>query len=154
MMKQDPKLDMVENHMRPGEISSTGFLGDDKRKLVDILLDDGQAVTALQLNHQILANRMEELSEKGRKGFGNPILVDEFLEVTVEGSRGTIACPFRHMGMYPKENVTVVNRKTGERVFWTALNIHMIREHGFYEGKGSPFRVEPLDLIRVLEIAG
>lgn len=154
MMKQDPKLDMVENHMKPGEISSTGFLGDDKRKLVDILLDDGQAVTALQLNHQILANRMEELSEKGRKGFGNPILVDEFLEVTVEGSRGTIACPFRHMGMYPKENVTVVNRKTGERVFWTALNIHMIREHGFYEGKGSPFRVEPLDLIRVLEIAG
>ena len=36
--------------------------------------------------------------------------------------------------------------------FTGALNIHMIREHGFYEGKDSPFRVEPLDLIRVLEI--
>ncbi|MDD2504039.1 MAG: hypothetical protein PHP79_04795 [Clostridia bacterium] len=40
----------------------------------------------------------------------------------------------------------------GEKIHWTALNIHMIREHGFYEGKDSPLRVEPLDLIRVLEI--
>jgi hypothetical protein len=56
------------------------------------------------------------------------------------------------MGMYPKENVRVVNKKTGEEIRWTALNIHMIKEHGFYEGKGSPFRIEPLDLIRVLEL--
>ncbi|HHU48653.1 MAG: hypothetical protein ACOYEH_08120 [Caldicoprobacterales bacterium] len=153
-MKQDPRLKIVEKNMMPGEISNSGFLGNDERKLVDILLDDGQAVTALQMNHQILANRMEDLTEKGRQGFGNPILVDGFLEVIVEDSRGTIACPFQHKGMYPKENVRVTNRNTGESISWTALNIHMIREHGFYEGKGSPFRVEPLDLIRILEIKG
>ena len=153
-MKQDPKLDMVEKQMMPGEISSNGFLGEDERKLVDILLDDGQAVAALQLNNKILADRMEELTQKGREGFGNPIVVDGFLEITADDSRGTIACPFQHMGMYPKENVRVVNKKTGESIIWTALNIHMIREHGFYEGKGAPFRVEPLDLIRVLEITG
>ncbi len=151
-MKQDPRLSIVEQNMMPGEISRSGFLGNDKRKLVDILLDDGQSVTALGLTHQILADRMENLTERGREAFGNPILVDGFLEVTVEDSRGTIACPFQHIGMYPKENVKVVNRKTGENIFWTALNIHMIREHGFYEGEGSPFRIEPLDLIRVLEI--
>lgn len=151
-MKQDPRLNIVEKNMRPGEISRSGFLGNDQRKLVDILLDDGQAVTALGLTHQILADRMEELTEKGREGFGNPILVDGFLQIIVEESRGTMACPFQHAGMYPKENVKAVNTKTGESVFWTALNIHMIREHGFYQGKGSPFRIEPLDLIRVLEI--
>ena len=151
-MKQDPRLNVVEQNMVPGEISKSGFLGNDERKLVDILLDDGQAVTGLGLTHKILADRMEELTEKGREGFGNPVLVDGYLQVTVDDSRGTIACPFQHMGMYPKENVKAVNTKTGESVFWTALNIHMIREHGFYQGKGSPFRIEPLDLIRVLEI--
>ena len=50
-----------------------------------------------------------------------------------------MACPFQHSGMYPKENVKS-KTKTGE--IWTALNIHMIREHGFYQGKGSP-RIEP-----------
>ena len=66
-MKQDPRLSEIEKNMRPGEISKSGFLGDDERKLVDILLDDGQAVTALNLNHKILADRMEEITAK-RKG--------------------------------------------------------------------------------------
>jgi hypothetical protein len=152
-VKQDPRLEVVEKFMMPGEISSVGFLGSDSRKLVDILLDDGQAVTSLNLNHKILADRMEALMEKAREGFGNPVTIDGYLEVTAEDARGTIACPFRHIGMHPKVNVLAVNRKTGESIRWTALNIHMIREHGFYEGKGSPFRVEPLDLIRILEIS-
>jgi hypothetical protein len=151
-VKKDPRLEAVEKQMRPGEISSIGFLGNDERSLAEILLDDGHTVTSLYLDHQTIANRMQELTDKGREGFGNPVLVDDFLEVTVEDSRGTIACPFMHMGMYPKENVRVVNKKTGEEIRWTALNIHMIKEHGFYEGKGSPFRIEPLDLIRVLEL--
>jgi len=152
-VKQDPRLDIVEKYMMPGEISRIGFLGNDNRKLVDILLDDGQAVTSLGLNHRFLADKMEAVMEKARESFGNPVLIDGFLEVTAEDSRGTIACPFRHMGMYPKVNVQAVNIKTGESIHWTALNVHMIREHGFYEGKGSPFRVEPLDLIRILEIS-
>jgi hypothetical protein len=152
MLKKDPRLDIVEKNMMPGEISHTGFLGNDKRSLADILLDDGLTVADLQLTHQILAERMEELTDKGREGFGYPVMIDGFLEVTVEDSRGSIACPFNHMGMYPKENVLVLNRKTGEEISWTSLNIHMIREHGFYEGKGSPFRVEPVDLVRILEI--
>jgi hypothetical protein len=28
----------------------------------------------------------------------------------------------------------------------------MILVHGFYEGKGSPFRLEPKDLVEILEI--
>lgn len=152
-MKQDPRLDVVEKSMRPGEISSTGFLGSDTRKLVDILLEDGQTVTGMNLSHKSLADRMEDLMNQAKEGFGSPVCIDGFLEVTVEDSRGTIACPFRHIGMYPKFNVLAVNKKTGESIRWTALNIHMIREHGFYEGKGSPFRVEPLDLIRILEIS-
>ena len=71
-MKQDPRLNIVEKNMKPGEISRSGFLGNDQRKLVDILLDDGQAVTALGLTHQILADRMEDLLKR-KGGLGNPI---------------------------------------------------------------------------------
>jgi hypothetical protein len=28
----------------------------------------------------------------------------------------------------------------------------MIKEHGFFEGKGSTFRIEPLDVINFLEL--
>lgn len=153
-MKQDPKLSQIEKFMSPGEISRTGFLGNDSRKLVDILIDDGQLVTSLNTNHRVLADRMEWLAEKGREGFGNPVLVDGFLEVRVQDSRGLIACPFQHAGMYPKENILVVNTKSGESLLYTALNIHMIREHGFYEGKGSLFRVEPECIVRILGISG
>ena len=30
-MKQDPRLSEIEKNMRPGEISKSGFLGDDER---------------------------------------------------------------------------------------------------------------------------
>jgi hypothetical protein len=30
------------------------------------------------------------------------------------------------------------------------LNIHLIKEHGFFEGKGSPFRIEPSVLTKMI----
>lgn len=151
-MKQDPKLDTIQKIMVPGEISRIGFLGHDTRKLVDILLEDGQTVTGLGFTHQDLAGAMAALTDAGREAFGNPVMVGGFLEVIVEDSRGMMSCPFHHQGLYSKENTFVTNIKTGETIGWTALNIHMIREHGFYEGLGSPFRVEPQALIRILEL--
>jgi hypothetical protein len=32
------------------------------------------------------------------------------------------------------------------------LIVHLIREHGFFEGRESPYRVDPGDLVRVLEL--
>jgi hypothetical protein len=36
----------------------------------------------------------------------------------------------------------------GRTISWTDLNIHMIEAHGFFEGKGSFFRIEPIELQR------
>jgi hypothetical protein len=54
--------------------------------------------------------------------------------------------------MYEKVNTTVVNKHLGKEVVFTDLHIHFVRDHGFYEGQGSPFRLEPEDLIEVLEV--
>ena len=55
--------------------------------------------------------------------------------------------------MYGKVNTTVVNKRIGRTITYTDLHIHFIGDHGFYEGMGAPFRLEPEDLIEILEVA-
>ncbi len=151
-MKQSPYLAKAQLEMQPGSISNIGFLGDDKRNLQDILNEDAKTVAHLGVTHAQVADVMEKVMHEGKKAFGNPVLYKDFLQVTVESSRGKMPCPFGHPGMYPKEVVCVTNQKTNESMCWTALSIHMIRQHGFYQGKGSSFRIEPEKVVRVLEI--
>lgn len=149
-MKQTPELERIQQLMQPGVISKDGFLGNDTRNLIDILEDDQRTVTSLGLTHERIADSMEEITKEGKETFGNPKMVRDFIKVTVESSMGKIASPFG--GLYNKENVVVLNTKTNETISWTTLNIHMIREHGFYEGKGSHFRVDPKDIVRILSL--
>jgi hypothetical protein len=46
----------------------------------------------------------------------------------------------------------VLNRRLGEFVTGPGLIVHLIREHHFFEGIGSPYRCDPAKLIRVLEL--
>jgi hypothetical protein len=39
---------------------------------------------------------------------------------------------------------------TGTVVRWSDLNIHLIKAHGFFEGRGASFRIEPELLLSVL----
>ena len=44
MMKQTPEYDRIQQQMKPGVIALDGFLGDDKRKLIDIIASDNMQV--------------------------------------------------------------------------------------------------------------
>lgn len=149
-MKQTPKLDRIQRLMQPGVISKEGFLGNDTRKLADIIEDDQRLVASLGLTHEMIADVMEEITDAGRETFGSPKMVGKFLKVTVEGSMGKIASPFG--GLYNKENITVLNIETNESITWTTLNIHMIRDHGFYQGKGSCYRIEPKNIAKIFKL--
>jgi len=41
---------------------------------------------------------------------------------------------------------------SGENLVWSDLTIHLIEEHGFYQGKGSPYRLDPSEVKRILEL--
>lgn len=151
-MKQTPELDRIEALMRPGGLTLEGFLGQDPRRLVDILVADEADVQRLGLTHGAIAAAMRRLSEAGRRGLGEFIAVAPHFSVRVESVRGVLPCPFGHAGVLRKENTTVRNERSGGEVTYTDLNTHMIEAHGFYEGKGSPFRLEPAGLREVLEI--
>ena len=149
-MKQSPDLDAVQAAMAPGKITLTGFLGDDTRKLIEILIDDNAVVERAGFDHSDIADRMQQLRDGGRKGLGEFVKVEPGFEVKVESVRGKLPCPFGDGVLIPKENTTVRNSLSDEEIVYSDLLLHMIREHGFYEGRGCPFRIGPRVLIRVL----
>ncbi len=151
-MKQTPQMKKIEANMQPGVITLSGFLGGDDRDLASIIEADNAVVMRQGLTHEQIAARMEELSKEGLKGLGEFIKIESGFEVKVDSVRGKLPCPFGHPGIFAKVNTTVRNIKLDREITYTLLNSHLIGEHGFYEGKDSPFRLEPRDLIEILEI--
>jgi len=151
IMKQTPELDMAQARMKPRVLSLPGHMGTDTRKLIDVLTDDAAEVQRLGMTHESIAARMKDLRDKGARGLGLPLETEEGLEVTVDSYRGRIPCPFKDRSC-TKTNTTVRDVKTGETVTYTDAGIHMIEAHGFYEGRGSPYRLEPAVLVRLLRV--
>lgn len=137
--------------MQPGVITQQGMLGEDTRPLNDILVDDNAEVQRLGVTHKAIAYRMRSLRKLGLAGLGTPVTVEDDFEVTVDGFRGRIACPFED-GTASKVNTKVVNKRLGKEVTYTDLHIHMIFSHGFYMGRGSLYRLDPAKLVEVLEV--
>lgn len=151
-MKQDPYLNAVEKQMKSGYITKEGFLGTDTRRLIDILNDDQATVNELGIDHEQIAARLKYLLEKAKEGLGTEVLVDDRFLVMADDVRGRLSCPWGHKGMYPKTNVHLKNIQNNEEIIYTALHIHLIGSHGFYEGRGSRFRLDPQKLKKVLDL--
>ncbi len=151
-MKQTVQMDAVQKAMQPGVISRDGFLGTDRRNLIDILIDDDARVKRMGLTHRQIAERMQFLRDAGFKDECQCINVGSCLEVTVHSYRGRLVCPFGDTRIVRKTSTTVRNTQLGREITYTDMNIHMIEKHGFYEGKGAAFRLEPEDLAVILEI--
>ncbi|MGE4583551.1 MAG: hypothetical protein AB7C91_02800 [Sphaerochaeta sp.] len=151
-MKQTPEYNAIQQQMQKGVITLHGFLGDDKRNLVDIIESDCLTVRKRNRSCKAIAERMEYFKAHGLAGLGEFITVDDTFEVKVESVRGVLPSPFGGKGMYGKINTTVTNKALHRTIIYTDLHIHFIADHGFFEGKGSPFRLEPDDLIDILEV--
>jgi hypothetical protein len=150
-MKQSKVYAVIQGKMAPGVITRDGFLGEDRRNLVDILTSDDGEARRLGYGHQDIARRMVELRDAGLSGLGEFLDVAPHFEVRVDSVRGKLPCPFGDPGIFQKTNTTVRNKRLSREVTYTDLHIHLIGSHGFYEGKGSLYRLEPAELAEVLE---
>ena len=150
-MQQTVEMDTIQSNMHPGCITLKGMLGTDTRHLMDILIDDNAEVQRIGAAHEAIAERMQALRDQGVRGLGNCITVEDHFEVRVDNTRGKLPCPFED-GVFAKTFIQVKNVNTQREITFTDLHIHMIKEHGFYEGRGSSFRLDPHALVEILEV--
>jgi len=148
-MKMTPELQMAQENMLPGKISGQGFLGDDHRPLIDIITEDEERLAKSGKSFDELFQRMEYFMIHGRKGLGEPIVVDNEWEVWVDEARGKMVCPFQD-GIYAKINARVCKISTKDCITYSELALHLIHKHHFFQGNPSSYRLNPEELVRVL----
>jgi hypothetical protein len=149
-MKQTPREDIIQQKMQPGVITMNGFLGTDDRHYHDIISDDELTLSTLQLTADQIADRLEYFTRASVSSYMGPIIIDEIYEVETEIYRGKLPCPFAHPGIHRKTITKLYNMSNHTSLQWTTLNIHLIRAHHFFEGKGSAFRLEPAEIAKTL----
>jgi hypothetical protein len=150
-MKQGPNLKRIEDNMRSGPLAAHQFLGTDTRTLADVILHDQLLLEPLGLTNKDISERMRYFTDKLLDKPG-PMVVDKKFRAEREEHKGGILCPFADNVQASKSITKVTNMRSGKTVMWSDLNIHLIDEHGFFEGHGAPFRVDPAEFAEVLEI--
>jgi len=150
----------LEKDMRPGAKTEVGaekgFLGPEE-KLVDVLVADNQLVVEeLGLTHQRLAKHLHAMGaigfwqEKHKRGGTEFIYQGRRFKVVVVMWKGYQLSPFMD-GTRTAADATVQNLDNGKKLGYSLLVPHMIERYGFYEGKGTPYRVDPRQVIEVLD---
>ena len=141
-MKENPIDSKVRQDMQER------FLGSDTRLIAQIIESDEAELRAAGLGADELARAMRRLTEKGMESLGDEVQADGFL-VRVEEYMGQIGCPFKHAVREAKRNTTAVDPR-GRVMTWTDMSIHLIERHGFFQGEGSDYRLEPLEIAEFL----
>jgi Domain of Unknown Function (DUF1080) len=138
----------LEKKMRPKTLSKIGFLGVEE-KLVDVLAEDNALVVdKLGLTHQDLAWHLRVLAASGNTE-SLPYQGRKF-KITVTSARNFIESPFAD-GTRTNTDVKVHNLDNGKKLQYSLLVPLMIERYGFYEGHDTPFRVDPLQVLEVLD---
>lgn len=148
-MKMTPAMKKAQENMQAGVIIAEGFLGDEKKSIKDMIVRDGAEMSRAGLSFGDVSERLTYFIEKGRKGLGEPVTVDNKWLVLVVDPRGHLPCPFED-GLFRKISVEIELKSSGEKLLVTDLSIHLLKEHHFIEGRGSRFRLEPELVKRVL----
>jgi hypothetical protein len=141
----------LEARMRPGKLSEAGFLGLNE-SLVSILAEDNKLVVdELGLTHQELAIPLKLVGEAWFKA-GRVSTIFEYhdqkLKVDVVSYAGTQSSPFLDK-IATRVDVRVVNQASGATITYSGLMPALIERYGFYEGKETPYRVNPKDILKV-----
>ncbi len=149
-MKESPQAQKVEEMLRSSKLVAGGFMGNDPRSFSEIIDADMAALSRVGFTIEQITTRMQEITDIAISGIGTWVKIDRQRQAKVDEAKGWLVCPWPHPGRFAKRVTTVKLIKSAEKMNWSDLNIHLIAEHGFFEGKGSAFRIEPEDLINTI----
>jgi len=149
-MKLSPEDRIITERLAAGVLCRDGFLGDDRRPLPEILEADLATVEALELTHEQIADRLGQALRDAMARYGTPADAGGGLEAVYVEAMGRIPCPFGCGTVAAKGQVELTRTATGRRICFTPLSVHLIEAHGFYQGRGSRFRLDPRDAAEIL----
>ena len=149
------------SRMRPGRFSQGGFLGLTE-KLETVMQHDAALLERFHLNYETIAARLDDLlnlcTGKIRK------VNHQHFTIEVEVLKGFQICPWatdpynsqctagagvKHASV----TWTISNKKKKIKMTGPGLIVHLIRDHHFFEGQESPYRVDPIRLSAMLDLA-
>ena len=151
-MKLSPEEKKVIDRMAAGVLCRDGFLGRDGRSLAEIIDTDDAAVRRLGVTHEQIARRLDGIVREVAAHMGAPVTIAEGLSACYHEAMGRIPCPWSGCGLFAKGEVELSEAETGRTLRFTSLSCHLIGEHGFYQGRGSRYRLEPAEIVNLLDI--
>jgi hypothetical protein len=143
---------MTNFKLEPSRYFLCGFLGNDKRPLSVIVAADRKSLAALKVAVIKLASALKRAQSKARNAFGAEVEIIKGLHAAEEGARGTIPCPLCGKG-YEKGETVLTRENDGRKLTITPLSLHLIEKHGFFQGKGSLYRMDPAIIVEFLGLA-
>jgi len=149
-MKESPQMRKLETVLRSSKLVAGGFMGTDTRSLSEIIEADAALISRLGFTAKQIAARMQKITDIAKVALGNWVDLDEKRRARVDEAKGVIVCPWPHPGRFAKRVTIVDIIESDESIRWADLNIHLIAEHSFFEGKGSTFRIEPDILVKII----
>jgi hypothetical protein len=159
-----PNVEELEARMRPGAFSQLGFLGPHER-LGDVLTRDAETVRILGVTCEAIAERLKTLIEHALDSPRKRARVQQHFDVSLEQYKGFQICPWSSaphqrqcdagLGVqFASLDWDISNRQAGLHMRGPGLAVHLIRDHHFFEGLGTPYRLDPAALVRLLEVPG
>jgi hypothetical protein len=153
-MKPNQKNSSLKDLLGPSKFSSRGYLGTDARAPEDIIKDDLKTLERIGIDKKKLVAVLKEAYGAAEKALGNPVELSLGVIAVHHEARGRIPSPFSEDGTLPKGEAVVSDKNSGETFTITPLSIVLIERHNFFQGKGSPYRIDPEVVIKLLGIKG
>ncbi len=149
-MKESPQTKKLDQVLRSSKLADGGFMGADPRSAAEVVDADTSELSRLGHTAEQVASRMQSITDTAIAGLGNWVPIDDKRQAAVAEARGFAICPWPLSGRFVKRVTTVERLDSGQTIRWSDLNIHLIAEHSFFEGRGSAFRIEPAKLVGVV----
>ena len=135
----------------PSAFSGEGFMGNDSRTREKIIADDAATLTRLSLNSNSLCAMLHAAYNLAERMSGAPAALDNGIVAVHHEARGRIPSPFPCDGTFEKGETHIIDTATGQEVVITPLSLHLIEKYGFFQGKGSRYRLEPDIALGILQ---
>ncbi len=149
-MKKSFHDSTIYENLASSKFSGDGFLGEDKRSIEEIINSDQGTLQKLGIELDNLASRLDEIFEKTSAALGATVEIKPGITAVSYESMGKIPSPFKGEGLFEKGEIVINDTETNTQFILTRLGIHLIKKHGFFQGKGSRYRIDPEVAVKML----